>query len=227
MSPTPWRVSQNAHCHVRCSASPGAWVDKSTTLRPPALARRSRADCRRAGHRALVPTPSCRTRGAGRSRSMRPTALTNLVGGLHIDTIPAAQPPDQLLAKLAIAGISVMLSLHLPQPLVRSTDDQIVQTHTLTATSKRIKRLSNRRRLGDGMTRVACRHAASVAPGTAPSGRVRKCCGSSGERQGLRLVARDLVDDGVELGAGEGPFEWPGERAVVLGEVHQVPGEFG
>jgi hypothetical protein len=61
----------------------------------------------------------------------------------------------------------------------------------------------------------------------APSGRVRKCCGSSGERQGLRLVARDLVDDGVELGAGEGPFEWPGERAVVLGEVQQVPGEFG
>jgi hypothetical protein len=168
MSPAPWRVPQNAYFHVRCNASPRASADKSTTLRLPALARRSRADYRRAGHRALAPTPSCRTRAAGRSRSMSPTALADLVGGLRIDAIFAAHPPDQLLAKLDIAGISVMLSLHLPQPLVRSTDHQIVKTHTLTATSKRIKRFPNPRRLSDGMARMACRHAVSVAPGTAP-----------------------------------------------------------
>ena len=43
---------------------------------------------------------------------------------------------------------------------------------------------------------------------------------------GVRFVASDLLDHGVELGPGEGPLERPGDGAVVLAEVHQVPGEF-
>ena len=37
----------------------------------------------------------------------------------------------------------------------------------------------------------------------------------------------DLLDHGVELGAGEGPLERLGDGAVVLAEVHDVPGELG
>jgi len=37
----------------------------------------------------------------------------------------------------------------------------------------------------------------------------------------------DLLDHGVELGAGEGPLEWLGDGAVVLAEVHDAPGELG
>jgi hypothetical protein len=40
-------------------------------------------------------------------------------------------------------------------------------------------------------------------------------------------VASDLLDHGVELGAGEGPLERFGDGAVVLAEVHQLAGEFG
>jgi hypothetical protein len=50
---------------------------------------------------------------------------------------------------------------------------------------------------------------------------------SCGEREGAMLVLGDLVDHSVELGACEGPFERPGDVAVVLGEVHEMPGEFG
>jgi len=50
---------------------------------------------------------------------------------------------------------------------------------------------------------------------------------SGGEGELASLVTGDLVDHGVEFGARECPLEWLGDVAVVLAEVHQVPGEFG
>jgi hypothetical protein len=50
---------------------------------------------------------------------------------------------------------------------------------------------------------------------------------SRGERERALFVLSDLLYHPVELGAGEGPFERSRDVAVVLGEVHEVPGEFG
>jgi hypothetical protein len=43
----------------------------------------------------------------------------------------------------------------------------------------------------------------------------------------LTLVAGDLLDHSVELGAGQGPLKWLGDRAVVLAGIYDVPTEPG
>lgn len=72
---------------------------------------------------------------------MQPAALADLVGRIHVNTVCGAQSLDQLETKLGIARSVLARDLHLSQPLTRPTNDEIVESHTLTTTTQRIQRI--------------------------------------------------------------------------------------
>ena len=99
---------------------------------------------------------------------MRPAARANLICRIHVDTVAAAQPVDELSPECGVSRVVVTRALDLAEPLSGTTYDEIVKPHALATVTKRIERLANRRRFSDRMARVASRHPPSVAPGAAP-----------------------------------------------------------
>src|SRR4029077_2048459 len=135
---------------------------RALLLGQPRLPRRApRRSCggrRRGARRAVAPIPSCRAATLGRSRSMRPAALANLICGVGVETLAGAQLLDQLKTQLEVASLLVLLTLDLAQPVARSTNHEVSQPHPLPTTAQRIQRLTDGGRLGDRMARMTSRH---------------------------------------------------------------------
>lgn len=73
---------------------------------------------------------------------MSPAVLTDLVGGIRIETLSRAQLLDQLTTELGLAGLLVALGLYLAQPLRSAADHELRQSHALAAAAQRIERLA-------------------------------------------------------------------------------------
>jgi hypothetical protein len=99
---------------------------------------------------------------------MHPAVLANLSGGSRIEAIAGTQLLDQLAAKLGLLGLFSLPDFKLSQPISSTTDHQVVKLDALSTATKGIERLTDRRGLGDRMTRVTGRHSLSVALGAAP-----------------------------------------------------------
>jgi hypothetical protein len=93
---------------------------------------------------------------------MRPAALANLVCGIDVESLAGTQTLYQLASKLEVAALCVARGLHLPQPLAGSANHEIIESHVLPATPKRIQRFANSRGLGDRIAPMAGGHPRSV-----------------------------------------------------------------
>lgn len=94
--------------------------------------------------------------------------LAHLIGRLSVKALSSTQLLHELTTQLSAPSLLLTLLIELAQPRMSTSYDKLAKTHTLSTTPQRIKRLMDRRRLGDRMAREASRHNTSVAPSAAP-----------------------------------------------------------
>ena len=92
---------------------------------------------------------------------MCPAALADIVRRLHVEPLARVQSLDQLEAQLSLARVVLTFDLQLPQPLARTADDELTESHALSAATQLVEGVAHRLRLSDRVTWKARGHRVS------------------------------------------------------------------
>ena len=99
---------------------------------------------------------------------MGPACLTDLVGGVDIETLAGAQSSDEVLSQRASARLLGLLLIEPAQALLGAEHDEVAEIDLHAAAAQRLQRLADAGGLGDRVATVSGGHATNEARWRSP-----------------------------------------------------------